>query len=58
MLCVRFLRHAKEKPLFIKQAVTLQATAVGAKTGLLGLQFHAGPPMTIEFKDFVLKIVS
>jgi len=30
-------------------------TAVGAKTGLLGLQLHAGPPMRVQFKDFVLK---
>ncbi|MEY3894677.1 MAG: hypothetical protein RLZZ214_196 [Verrucomicrobiota bacterium] len=30
-------------------------TAVGAKTGLLGLQLHAGAPMTVQFKDFVLK---
>lgn len=30
-------------------------TAVGAKTGLLGLQLHAGKPMTVQFKDIVLK---
>lgn len=30
-------------------------TAKGAKTGLLGLQLHAGPPMTVQFKDLVLK---
>lgn len=30
-------------------------TAAGAKTGLIGLQLHAGPPMTVQFKDIVLK---
>jgi hypothetical protein len=39
-----------------KQTVDVtDETAVGAKTGLLGLQLHAGPPMTVQFKDFVLK---
>lgn len=27
----------------------------GAKSGLLGLQLHAGPPMTVQFKDIQLK---
>ncbi len=41
-----------------KQTVDVtDETAVGAKTGLLGLQLHAGPPMTVQFKDFVLKTV-
>ena len=30
-------------------------TAAGAKSGLLGLQLHAGKPMTVQFKDLVLK---
>ena len=30
-------------------------TAVGAKTGVLALQLHAGPPMTVQFKNIVLK---
>jgi hypothetical protein len=29
--------------------------AQGAKTGLIGLQLHAGPPMKVSFKDIVLK---
>lgn len=29
-------------------------TAEGAKTGVLGLQLHAGPPMTVQFKNIVL----
>lgn len=27
-------------------------TAIGAKSGVLALQIHAGPPMTVQFKDF------
>jgi Domain of Unknown Function (DUF1080) len=30
-------------------------TKEGAKTGLLALQLHAGPPMQVQFKDIVLK---
>lgn len=30
-------------------------TAVGAKTGVIGLQLHAGQPMTVQFKNIVLK---
>ena len=30
-------------------------TAVGAKKGVLALQLHAGTPMTVQFKDIVLK---
>lgn len=30
-------------------------TTVGAKKGLLGLQLHAGNPMTVQFKDIILK---
>ncbi len=30
-------------------------TAVGAKKGVLALQLHAGGPMTVQFKDLVLK---
>ena len=30
-------------------------TAVGAKNGVLALQLHAGNPMTVQFKDLVLK---
>ena len=32
-------------------------TAAGAKTGVLALQLHAGQPMTVQFKDFVLKTI-
>ncbi len=39
-----------------KQAVDVtDETAVGAKTGVLGLQLHAGQPMTVQFKDIILK---
>ena len=30
-------------------------SAVGAKKGVLALQLHAGPPMTVQFKDVILK---
>ncbi len=30
-------------------------TAIGAKSGVLALQLHAGPPMKVSFKDIVLK---
>ncbi len=30
-------------------------TAVGAKSGVLALQLHAGEPMTVQFKDLILK---
>lgn len=30
-------------------------TTVGAKSGLIAIQLHAGPPMTIQIKDMVLK---
>ena len=30
-------------------------TAVGAKKGVLALQLHAGKPMTVQFKDLILK---
>ncbi len=29
-------------------------TTVGAKTGVLALQLHAGQPMTVQFKDLIL----
>jgi hypothetical protein len=39
-----------------KQTVDVtDETTLGAKKGLLGLQLHAGAPMTVQFKDFVLK---
>ena len=39
-----------------KQTVDVtDETAVGAKTGVLALQLHAGQPMTVQFKDIVLK---
>ncbi len=39
-----------------KQTVDVtDETAAGAKTGLLGLQLHAGQPMTVQFKDIILK---
>ena len=38
-----------------KQTVDVtDETAVGAKSGVLGLQLHAGQPMTVQFKDIVL----
>ncbi len=38
-----------------KQTVDVtDETAEGAKTGLVGLQLHAGKPMTVQFKDIVL----
>lgn len=39
-----------------KQTVDVtDETAVGAKSGVLALQIHAGAPMTVQFKDIVLK---
>ena len=39
-----------------KQTVDVtDETAVGAKSGVLALQIHVGPPMTVQFKDIVLK---
>lgn len=39
-----------------KQTVDVtDETAVGAKTGVIAFQLHAGPPMTVQFKDIVLK---
>ena len=32
-------------------------TAAGAKTGVIALQLHAGQPMTVQFKDIVLKTI-
>jgi hypothetical protein len=43
---------------FINGKLTVDVTdetAVGAKTGVLALQLHAGPPMEVQFKDIVLK---
>lgn len=38
-----------------KQTVDVtDETAIGAKTGVLALQLHAGDPMTVQFKDIVL----
>ena len=39
-----------------KQTVDVtDETAAGAKSGILALQLHAGAPMTVQFKDIVLK---
>jgi hypothetical protein len=39
-----------------KQTVDVtDETAVGAKSGVLALQLHAGAPMTVQFKDIILK---
>ncbi len=39
-----------------KQTVDVtDETEVGAKTGILALQIHAGPAMVVQFKDIVLK---
>ncbi len=35
--------------------VTDEDTAHAPKEGLLALQIHAGPPMVVQFKDFILK---
>lgn len=35
--------------------VTDECEAKAAKSGVLALQLHAGPPMTVQFKDFRLK---
>ena len=35
--------------------VTDTAPAAGAKDGVIALQLHQGPPMTIQFKDVQLK---
>jgi hypothetical protein len=43
---------------FINGKLTVDVTdetAVGAKTGVLALQLHAGPPMEVQFKEIVLK---
>jgi hypothetical protein len=43
---------------FINGAQTIDVTdetAIGAKKGVLALQLHAGPAMTVQFKDLVLK---
>ena len=39
-----------------KQTVDVtDETAIGAKKGILALQLHAGQPMTVQYKDIVLK---
>jgi hypothetical protein len=39
-----------------KQTVDVtDETSIGAKSGVLALQLHAGQPMTVQFKDIVLK---
>jgi hypothetical protein len=38
-----------------KSVDVMDETAEGAKKGILALQLHAGPPMQVQFKDFVLK---
>jgi len=43
---------------FINGLQTVDVTdesSVGAKKGVIALQLHAGAPMTVQFKDFVLK---
>ena len=37
--------------------VTDNQTEKAAKTGILALQLHAGPPMTVQFKDIELKVI-
>ncbi len=54
----RVVAHGGHLQHFIngKQTVDVtDETAVGAKTGVLALQLHAGAPMTVQFKDIVLK---
>ena len=46
---------------FINGKLTVDVTdetKEGAKTGVLALQLHAGPPMTVQFKDMVLTPVT
>lgn len=43
---------------FINGKATAEAmdeSTAGAKTGIIALQLHAGAPMTVQFKDIVLK---
>ncbi len=43
---------------FINGKLTVDVTdetAIGAKTGLLAIQLHAGKPLIVQFKDIVLK---
>ena len=45
---------------FINGKATIDVTdetAAGARNGVLALQLHAGPPMTVQFKDIVLKVL-
>ncbi|MBM4046179.1 MAG: DUF1080 domain-containing protein [Planctomycetes bacterium] len=44
--------------LYVNGSQTVEVTdesSVGAKTGVLALQLHAGQPMTVQFKDIVLR---
>jgi len=36
-------------------AEVMDESTAGAKTGIIALQLHAGAPMTVQFKDIVLK---
>ncbi len=54
----KIVAHGNHLQHFINGKATVDVTdetAVGAKTGVLALQLHAGPPMTVQFKDIVLK---
>ncbi len=39
----------------IATAEVMDESTAGAKTGIIALQLHAGKPMTVQFKDIVLK---
>ncbi|MES2475708.1 MAG: DUF1080 domain-containing protein [Verrucomicrobiota bacterium] len=54
----KIIARGKHLQHFINGKQTIDVTdetAVGAKTGVLALQLHAGPPMTVQFKDIVLQ---
>lgn len=53
----RVIAHGNRLEHFINGMKTIEVTDThekGAKTGVLALQMHAGPPMTVEFKDIKL----
>jgi hypothetical protein len=53
----RVIAHGNRLEHFINGMKTIDVTDVhekGAKQGVLALQMHAGPPMTVEFKDIKL----
>ncbi len=54
----KIVAHGNHLQHFINGLQTVDVTdetAIGAKNGVLALQLHAGDPMTVQFKDIVLK---